>query len=411
MTVWYRLILVGVSLCALPVLAGSNTGRLYGKITTVDGDVYQGYIRWDKNEASWVDVLNGDKQLPDRDREPASRRRRQGPHIEIFGLTIGGSEGIGSWSVSAQSGLRFGNVKSIRNIDDETALIEFKSGDKIELSGGSTDIGTDIRQLVVEDERQGETELSWDDLDRVDFAQAKGDAASMFGDRLYGTVTTRRGDEFTGLIGWDVDETLTNDLLEGSEKGRDRKIRFDKIASIARYSSSASSVKLTSGDELVLRGSNDVDDSNRGIVISDPGLGQVTVSWDEFDRLDFLPQDRPVRYDDFDGGRPLRGTVYTEDGDKYAGTIRWDDDEEYTWELLNGEYHDLEFSIEFGLIKEIARHSTMSSSVTLFDGRTFVLRGSNDVDEDNKGIFVKTDNGREIRISWDEFNRLELAGR
>ena len=400
-----------VLLLGATALAGDN-GRLYGRIKTVDGDTYQGYIRWDKNEVSWVDILNGDKQLPDEaTRSEASRRRGSNrTRIEIFGIKIGNVE-TSDWSGSAQSGLRMGHIKSITKIDDETALVETKSGEKVELSGGSTDLGSDMRELIIEDEKQGETELSWDDLDRVDFEAAPTNDRSSFGDRLYGTLTTRRGDQYTGFVGWDIDEVLTNDVLDGEDHGRARKVKFEKIASISRYSSSASSVKFKTGDEVVLRGSNDVDSDNRGILVCDPGFGQVTVNWDEFASLDLSQAPSAVTYASFDGGRPLHGTVYTEDGDSYTGTVRWDNDEQYTWELLNGSYHDASFDIELGLVKEIARVSTRGSKVTLWDGRSFELRGSNDVDEDNKGIFITPDRGKEIEVPWEDFKRVEFDRR
>ena len=79
--------------------------------------------------------------------------------------------------------------------------------------------------------------------------------------------------------------------------------------------------------ELVLRSTNDVDDDNRGIIICDPGFGQVRVSWDEFERLDFSPMGTPVTYDKFDGGKKMHGTVFTDDSESYPGDIRWDNDE------------------------------------------------------------------------------------
>lgn len=87
------LVLLGLIFISFPATASDNSGRIYGKITTVDGDIYRGYIRWDKNEASWVDVLNGNKELPDRDEEATEpvRHKHQAPRIEIFGLKIGGS--------------------------------------------------------------------------------------------------------------------------------------------------------------------------------------------------------------------------------------------------------------------------------------------------------------------------------
>jgi hypothetical protein len=294
-------------------------------------------------------------------------------------------------------------------VDDERVLLELKSGQEIELYNGSTDIGTGIREIVIEDKSEGELELTWDDIDRIEFVSSETNEQSNLGDRLFGTLTTRRGDEFTGYICWDVDEIFSGDILDGEEKNRDRNVRFGTIAAIERYSSKGATIKLKSGDDMVLRGTNDVNSGNRGIIVSDKDFGQVRVGWDEFERLEFSDPDYVLSYDKFDGGRPLQGTVYTEDGDKYNGTIRWDNDEEHSWELLDGEYRGMEFDIEFGLIKQIEKKSFRASIITVWSGREFTLRGSNDVDEDNKGIFITLDNGEEVSIDWDEFERVEFA--
>ncbi|MEM9664363.1 MAG: hypothetical protein AAF970_05475, partial [Bacteroidota bacterium] len=67
--------------CLLLLLGGLVIGdafaqqaddRIYGTITTRDGSTFEGLIRWDTNEASWVDVLDGDKMMSSRE----DRRRR-----------------------------------------------------------------------------------------------------------------------------------------------------------------------------------------------------------------------------------------------------------------------------------------------------------------------------------------------
>lgn len=391
-----------------------NSGRIFGKIHTVDGDTFEGLIRWDKNEGSWVDVLDGSRDRDDRDRDryPRSRRRRyrQGSSsIKLFGIRIGTGDGYYNiTSSTSQSGVRFGHLRSLEVVDDDRALLTLKSGDEVEFYNGSTDIGTSIREIVIEDINQGEIEFSWDDIELIEFSEADHNEPSSFGQRLYGTLTTRRGDEFTGFVCWDVDELFENDILDGDEKRRRRKVKFGKLASIARYSSSGAEIVLKNGDEMLLRGSNDVNDDNRGIIICDPGFGQVQVEWDEFDKLEFKEAPRAVAYSEFDGGRKMRGRVFTEDGEEYVGEICWDDDEEYTWELLNGNYRDSEYEIEFGLIKEIEKNSRRSADVTIRDGRTFHLRGSNDVNEDNKGIIITDANGEEIFVDWEDFARVEF---
>ena len=386
-----------------------DSGRIYGKLITVDGDEFEGLIRWDKNEANWCDLLDGTKELR-RDKKFESRRKKYRDRestIELFGIELGKHTTI-SWSNSAQSGIRFGHIQTMKVTDDQSVLLILKSGLEVEMENGSTDIGDDIREIIIEDKDEGEIELVWDDIERIDFSEASGDLHSNFGDRLYGTLITRRGEEFTGWVCWDVDEVFESDVLDGKHKNRTRKIKFGKIKSIERYSSNGANVTLTNGDEMLLRETNDVNDGNRGIIISDLAFGQIKVDWDEFDRLDFSVAPGGLRYDDFKGGKPLRGTVYTEDGDSYKGTIRWDDDEEYTWEILDGNNRDIEFDIEFGLIKEIKKRSYRSSVVTVSDGREFRLRDSNDVDEDNKGIFITLSDGEEVEVEWEEFDRVEF---
>jgi len=173
-------------------------------------------------------------------------------------------------------------------------------------------------------------------------------------------------------------------------------------------------VILTDGQEMILSGSNDVDDGNRGIQISDPGLGQVEVEWDEFEAVRFHEPDAHVGCDPFDGGHRLRGTVVTRDGEEFTGWIRWDADEEYSWEILNGEDRDIVYDVEFGNIRTIERDSSRSALVTLLDGRVLELEGSDDVDEDNKGIFIQVDDSSRARdggwvlVDWHDFREIRF---
>ena len=73
---------------------------------------------------------------------------------------------------------------------------------------------------------------------------------------------------------------------------------------------------------------------------------------------------------------------------------------------MNGDYRGAEFYIEFGLVKSIEKKSRRTALVTVKDGRSFRLRGSNDVDEDNKGICVTLSNGDVEVVEWPEFDRV-----
>jgi hypothetical protein len=258
--------------------------------------------------------------------------------------------------------------------------------------------------------RRGQVELDWSELDRVVFSAVPAGARAS-ARRLYGTVEDHRGNRYTGYVSWDRDEILESDVLDGEEMegGDDRQIRFGEIASIERVPGGARIV-LVNGDERDLTGSRDVDRGNRGIQISDPGLGMVEVEWREFRILRFHEANSVVGYDAFDGGHLLLGTVVTQSGEEIDGVIRWDADEAASWEFLNGRADDVVFTIEFGYVSRIERGQAFGARVTLLDGRTFELDDSNDVDWDNKGILIapEGDASRWRLITWDEFREVRF---
>ena len=399
------LILILSAAAAAPSFADER-GRIHGRVITVDGEKYEGLIRWDKNETSWVDMIDCHKEL-----ELVRRRGKDDEHtksIYIFGIRIGKVRSKGKYNMSAQCAVAFGHLEAIEFIEDDAALLIFKSGEKLEVHASSTDIGDNIRGIIVEDPEEGEIEFDWEDIDRIEFSQGGHEVYSESGKRLYGTLTTRKGDTFTGWVVWDADEALEDDILDGEQRNRDREIPFGKIRSIERRSSSSARVTLKNGDEITLKGTNDVNSSNRGISIFVENFGVVKVDWDEFDRIDFEESSAPVEYDRFDGGKLLKGTVHTDSGESYTGHIRWDDDEEYTWEIIDTEIRGIEMDIELGNISSIRRKGCCSAIITLWDGHEFKVKGSNDVNDDNKGIFVILDSGEEIEIDWTDFDYVEF---
>lgn len=360
------------SLLVMSYQTGAN--RLYGTVHARDGSRLTGYIRWDRNEGSWSDVLDASKPRP-----------RGSP---------------------SAAGIRFGHVESLEVVSRDAAVLTLKSGERVELRGRATDLGSGLRALVVEMPEARVAELGWRDFDRIDFSPAPADPPPS--SRLFGTLVSRSGLEFTGYVTWDVDEIYTTDVLDGDdESGARRRIPFGAIASIARENLWSSRVTLHDGTGLVLEGTNDVDESIGGIAVSDPALGQVQVGWDEFDHVRFHDQGEEAVFAAFDGGAPLRGTVVTRSGEQHTGEVVWDADEAFTWEILNGEFDGVTFDIEFGQIDRIER-MTRGTRVTLLDGRSFMLSGSNDVDDGNRGILVRTGSGAH-EIDWDDFAELRLT--
>jgi hypothetical protein len=207
-------------------------------------------------------------------------------------------------------------------------------------------------------------------------------------------------------VAWDLDETLATDVLDGDpEDGERVRIPLGDVAQVAHESRSSARVRLTTGGELVLRGTNDVNDDNRGIEISDPSFGRAIVGWDDFVSLRFHPRSgAPIGKAAFDGGAPLRGTVVSQDGRRVSGLVRWDNDEEHTWEMLDVESDGVALAIELGRVRSIERAGE-AARVTLRDGRIFDVEGTEeltDVGESNRGIFVTPDGGETALVRWRE---------
>ncbi|MCH7935053.1 MAG: hypothetical protein IIC36_13755, partial [Gemmatimonadetes bacterium] len=356
--------LLCVAVLASPVWA-QDGDRIWGRLYTTSGDVHEGFIRWDRNEGSWVDILDGSKEIPAENYMAwLEAKGADGPplrFIDLQGFRISWREADPDFPSTAASGIRFGHLRSLRVVEDDRVELTLRSGEVVELDDRSRNLGRSNRGIVVDVPGRSEVDLRWRDLDRIDFSAAPPGVRAR-AHRLYGTVEDVQGNRYTGYVSWDLDEIMESDVLDGEEMegGRNREIRFGEIASIARIEgvtrrAGGARVVLVDGDELDLTGDRDVDRRNRGIQISDPGLGLVEVEWEEFRILRFHEADAVVGYDAFDGGHPLVGTLVTQSGEEIDGLIRWDADEGGSWEFLNGRADDVIFTVEFGQVSRITR--------------------------------------------------------
>jgi hypothetical protein len=213
---------------------------------------------------------------------------------------------------------------------------------------------------------------------------------------VYGTLRDRSGGTFAGEISWAGSAVYADDLLietDGTRPG----IPFGDISLLERTGRSSARVTLASGEVLSVGGADGPRFNTRTLRVLDPSLGQVQVPWNDVAelRLHAAPaggRDTPARR--------LRGVVSTAAGVQHAGWIRWDNDEEQGWELLNGRDGNRVFAIELGHVKQIRRRSVRNAEVTLHDGRRFDLDGSNDVSWGNKGVVVERDDGTLHFVDW-----------
>lgn len=420
--IWTGILLLVITLTLTEPVHGQAEDRIWGRVTTTDGEIHEGFIRWDRNEGSWVDLLDGSKEVVAVNYAvwlAANERGRATRSVDVFGYRVSWDEEDPDFRSFVAAAVRFGHMESLIVDGPDSVTIHLRSGERLALSGGASDIGRSIRDIVIDRPQGREIELGWSDLTRVDFSAAP--VSALPGSpRLYGTVEDVHGVAHTGFIAWDLDEILESDVLDGEEirGGEERDIRFADIRSIERIDR-GSRVELYDGQRVELTGSNDVHRGHGGVQISDPALGMIEVEWRDFRSIRFH---RPVDgesfagYETFDGGRPLAGSVETVDGERLDGVIRWDADEASTWEILDGEADGIRFSIELGMVQRIERDSTFGALVTLLDGRTFHLDDDNDVNWDNKGAMVAPEGARLESVGswrlvpWDELKAITFRG-
>ena len=446
-------------LCA-PPLHAQHEHRIWGRVFTEAGGVHEGFVqvlRW-RAAASWADVLTVRKEIPPEHYQDWLDATRDGePHVgtvELKGYRITWEQKHPSFARPQLSGIRFGHVAALTVGEEGKIRIVTRSydGTEVEPEGDSVAIGRgdsevpDSGQAVVDDaggftmvERMNDLglriesggrsiEVRGGDVARIEFDGARSGSAAPESPRLYGTVEDRTGRSFTGFVTWDRYQVMESQILEtywedvpglanpwesGDYK---RSIRFSRIRSLERTPCFAK-VTLKS-DSVMELCSEPFDRDPRPVRISDPALGLVEVEWDAVRTLRFEASPGLHGYDDFDGGRPLSGTVVTVDGEGITGRIRWDADEEWSWELLQGSSDNVDFSIEFGNIAHIEREGRDGARVTLTDDRFFHLTGGYDVGRNNRGIFIFRDSAEEAAggrsgtewryVDWDDFREVRF---
>lgn len=259
---------------------------------------------------------------------------------------------------------------------------------------------------------------------------------------LYGTVTTRTDNSYTGFIRWGREEAFWDDLFHSSKEelpwisyaekrersrdddrgdgwewlrflGRSVKVdwgepsrvliaRFGDIASIRITGSDSAELTMKSGRRIQVEGyANDVGATIR---VADATLGEVELEWKRIETVTFSaapPGARPAE-------TRLAGTLTTRSRE-FDGFIQWDSEECLSGDRLDGDSDDGRVSLAMGAVRSIERRSSRSSRVVLTDGRELVLDGTNDVDDDNRGIYVEDQRFGRVKVPWDEFERVDFA--
>src|ERR1041384_7307700 len=250
---------------------------------------------------------------------------------------------------------------------------------------------------------------------------------------IYGKVYTNRS-TYTGPIRWGKEEVLWTDLFNAAktdhsfdrlvpEKNSDSwgnvdwnishiwennathqfPCQFGNIKEMRMVNDDEVVIKLKNGGEI--RVEDDGNDIGEKVQVMDPELGIINVDWDNIDRIEFMPTPSKLSQT---FGMPLYGTVEGVRREKYTGFIVWDNYERLTTDKLDGDSEDGDVSIEFKDITSIEKRGR-GSLVTTKSGRDLYLTGSNDVDDDNRGIMVVSPEIGVIKFTWDAFRKITFS--
>ncbi|NNE27182.1 MAG: hypothetical protein HKN09_10090 [Saprospiraceae bacterium] len=407
-----------INACILHAISSVNADDsslfIYGKVTTIDNETYEGQIRWGGEEAFWFDMFNSSKEkneylkyLSD-DQLDALNGHEDNHASNNWNKWFKSSKN--SWSNWDNKhthlfACQFGDIASLIIHGDEDVELVLKNGEALHLDGGSNDIGADV---MVHDGEIGDVNIDWRRIKKVEFMNTPNGLVSGFGQALWGAVETEHGN-FTGFLQWDHDERLTKDVLDGEYEDGELSIEFGKIKKIQKYGH-GSKVTLHSGRSFNLYDSNDVDEDNRGIIVNIPGQGRVDIEWDEFVSMTIAEQadNYNYSYTSFTGDQALNATVETVEGKKYSGALVFDLDEKYQLEMLDGVKDDITYFIPFGHVAEISPLNREESEVILINGTKLILEEKVDVTRNNDGVLVFENAQNPQYIPWNQVRKVSF---
>lgn len=391
---------------AILCLGQNDEGFIYGKITTLSGAEYKGQIRWGKEEAFWNDIFNSikspnsestySKYAPEKDSKDWWDNI-DGKILKIWDDTY--SKQLHQFTC------RFGDIKSITPHANGKTICEIKNGVKINLQGGSNDIGETI---LIYDFELGKINMKWSKIKKIEFEDTPKVIEERIGNPIYGKVNTLDG-EFTGFVQWDMDERLDCDLIQGTSGSGKAEIPFSSINSITNLGDK-SQLMLAGGKELILSGTNDVNSKNRGIIVSDDGTGKIEIPWKAFKNFHKeASSSSGLPYSSYPIPQRLHGEVKDLDGNSFEGLIIFDKDEKWDFEHLEGNYKNLKYNIPFRAIRTIIPKNESYSYVILKNEQKLILGKLQDVSSKNEGVVViLPDQNTPTFIDWEQVDEIHF---
>lgn len=380
---------------ALPV-SGQWQQPIQGRVTTRSGAEVEGVLRWTEGPAALGDLLRGrsaaDVEWEDRVMESMGADLDvRGRSVEFLGVRISWDDDRGP-AGSPETAVSVGHLAQLRSSPEGAVIAVLRSGEEIVFhdSFGPIEIDRGAATPVVVDA---------DDMVRVDFSPVA-PTPTRSARRTWGVVEDRWGGRWEGLVTWGRGQSVETDTLNGRDEGGVvHRLSFGSIREVRPIFAGGAAVLASDGREWVLSDAPDVDRGHAGIEVVDPQLGVVAIPWVDVRRVELIDAPSSVTAREFDGDRPLSGTVRTRGGGVLTGRLHWGTGADAGWEHLEGGWRGLDFAVELARVESIARATSGGGSVLLRDGRTLELRGR-DFGTEARGVVVEDDEGTLRLVEW-----------
>lgn len=386
-------------------------GYIYGEVVLKNKQIYTGPIKWSGGQRLWSDVLSVTKSTNKNIFKYLDESQIKRLSSEEGGRKIDW-QFMSLWEDKLPQRkkeilCRFGDIYFIHVTGSDKAEVYFKNGGKVRVEPYKDEASELGNNIVVSIEGNSKT-IKWDEISRINFKSTPTSPLRELKTPLYGTVYTSQG-PLTGFIKWNGNKYTDSHKLTGkTTQNAFASYSFSTISRIEKQNNQAL-VQFHSGDKVMLGASDDVSNSNKGIVVMHPQYGRVLVEWKAFRSLvlQTLPAEG-LAYDNYPKTNRLSATVTTTDNRTYQGTCIFDLDEEWSAEILDGNKDGLYYQIPFYNISRIAPYKQRYSQIWLKNNTSLLLGWANDVSDKNWGALIWLPNKKYQYIPWNEIKELSF---
>lgn len=275
-------------------ITGGNSEDLGGSIGVLDFELGEVKLSWARVEK--VEFMATPKGYEETFGQP------------IYGIVNAGRKGTFKGLIEWDSDERFMDEILDGKDRDGDKKVPFRSIQKIEKnrngvdltlrSGrtlyltGSNDVNDGNRGILIHDPEVGQVKVPWRDF--IDLEINDDESLGMSYDDfpvskgINATVITIQGDEFKGLLAFDLDEAWEFEVLDANDDKVEYQIPFRNIKSITPKNYNYSMVELKNGERLLLGDHRDVSSENAGVLVfvSKSGDPQY-IRWSKVDQIIF----------------------------------------------------------------------------------------------------------------------------